>query len=76
MLTMLALCIPNMRDVRKVGHPGPTLSTHQRVITSTIFKETDGRILILFGVWKANTIVLKHGTIFCLVYVYSRCCNI
>ncbi len=54
MLTMLALCIPNMRDVRKVGHPGPTLSTHQRVITSTIFKETDGRILILFCVWKAN----------------------
>ena len=76
MLTMLALCIQNMRGARKVGHAGPTLSTHQRVIISTIFKETGGRILILFCLWKANTIVLKHGTMTCLVYVYSRCCNI
>ena len=61
-----------MRGVRKVGHPGPTLSTHQRVITSTMFKETDGRILISFCVWKANMIVLKQGTMTCLVYVYIR----
>ena len=36
---------------------GPILSTHQRVIASAIFKETDGRILISFSVWKANTIL-------------------
>ena len=37
MLTMLASWIPNMHGVRKVGHPGAH-STHQRVITSAIFK--------------------------------------
>ena len=42
-----------MRGVCKVGPStqrwpplGPTLSTHQRVITSAIFEETGGRILI------------------------------
>ena len=29
---------------------GPTLSTHQHVITSAILKETDGRILISFSI--------------------------
>ncbi len=77
MLTMLASWIPNMRGVRKVGHRtrGPTLSTHQRVITSAIFKETERCILILFCVWKANTLLFKHGRMTCLVYVYLRYCN-
>ena len=51
------------------------LSTHQHVITSAIFKETDGRILISFCVWNANTILFKHVTMSCLVYAYSRSCN-